>query len=113
MLLLLAAESDGTESAAAAEEAPLELLHFDLGDSGVSLLLKGSWKGTLTANWGMSRSELGWQGAAADSPLLFSQEAELSLSLWLRERWFVEAGFLDGHEQAAEILSVTASWEQP
>jgi hypothetical protein len=96
-----AAESTVTETEmnrlreAVVEEAPPELLHFDLGDSAVSLLLKGSWKGTLTANWGMSRSFLGWQGAATDSPLLFAQETDLTLSLWIRERWFMEAGFLD------------------
>jgi hypothetical protein len=83
---------------AVSEEAPPELLRFDLGDSDVSLFLKGSWKGSLAANWGMAHSEFGWQGASTDSPLLFTQEADLTLSLWLRERWFVEAGFLDDYD---------------
>ncbi|MDR3123724.1 MAG: hypothetical protein LBU16_08115 [Treponema sp.] len=83
---------------AAAGEAPPELFRFDLGDSEVSMLLKGSWKGTLAANWGLSHSEAGWQAASTDSPLLFAQEADLTLSLWLRERWFLEAGFLDDHD---------------
>jgi hypothetical protein len=80
------------------EEAPPELLHFDLGNSDVSLFLKGSWKGSLEASWGMSQDEFGWQAASTDSPLLFSQEADLTLSLWLRERWFLEASFLDDYD---------------
>jgi hypothetical protein len=83
---------------AVAQEAPPELLSFDLGDSDVSLFLKGSWKGTLAANWGLSQGETGWHAASTDSPLLFTQEADLTLSLWLRERWFVEAGFLDDYD---------------
>jgi hypothetical protein len=115
LLLLCAARRPGADPAAAANpavsaeelarlqeavsgEAPPELLSFSLGDSDVSLFLRGSWKGTLAANWGMSRSEFGWQAASTDSPLLFTQEADLTLSLWLRERWFVEAGFLDDYD---------------
>lgn len=85
-------------SEAVSEEAPPELLTFNLGDSDVSLFLKGSWKGTLTGNWGVSHSELGLQAASTDSPVLFAQEADLTLSLWLRERWFLEAGFLDDYD---------------
>jgi hypothetical protein len=109
LLLLLTFQRAGADPAvderelarlqeALGEEAPPELLHFDLGDSDVSMLLKGSWKGTLIANWGVSRSELGRQAASTDSPILFTQEADLTLSLWIRERWFVEAGFLDDYD---------------
>ncbi|MDR1596376.1 MAG: hypothetical protein LBR99_01600, partial [Treponema sp.] len=85
-------------SEAISEEAPPELLTFNLGDSDVSLFLKGSWKGTLTGSWGLSHSDLGLQAASSDSPVLFAQEADLTLSLWLRERWFLEAGFLDDYD---------------
>jgi hypothetical protein len=80
------------------EEAPPELLNFDLGNSDVSLFLTGSWKGTLSGNWGLSQGDTGWGVAPGDSPLLFAQEADLTLSLWLRERWFLEAGFLDDYD---------------
>jgi hypothetical protein len=85
-------------SEAVSEEASPELLTFNLGDSDVSLFVKGSWKGTLTGSWGLSHSDLGLQAASTDSPVLFAQEADLTLSLWLRERWFLEAGFLDDYD---------------
>ncbi|WP_010256662.1 hypothetical protein [Treponema primitia] len=83
---------------AVSEEASPELLSFDLGDSDVSLFLKGSWKGTLTGSWGLSHSDLGLQAASVDSPILFAQEADMTLSLWLRERWFLETSFLDDYD---------------
>ena len=76
-------------------EAPQELLNFSLKDSNVSLFLTGSWKGTLQANFGFSTSPLGTGFAAPETPLLFTQEADLTLSLWINKRWFVEASFLD------------------
>jgi hypothetical protein len=76
-------------------EANAELLALKLGDSAVSLQIAGYWKGSLSANWGISLSPLGAAAVSQDSPLLFQQEADLTLSLWLRERWFVEGSFLD------------------
>jgi hypothetical protein len=76
-------------------EAPAELASFTLGDTDVSLQISGYWKGELQANWGMARSSLGWAAVSSDSPVLFTQEADLTLSLWVRDRWFVEANFLD------------------
>jgi hypothetical protein len=79
-------------------EAPAELIALKLGDSEVSLQMAGYWKGTLSANWGLSLSPLGAAAVSQDSPLLFQQEADLTLSLWIRERWFVEGSFLDDHK---------------
>jgi hypothetical protein len=76
-------------------EAPTELLSLQLGDTDVSLQVSGYWKGEFQVNWGMSKSSLGWAAASTDSPVLFTQEADLTLSLWIRDRWFVEANFLD------------------
>ncbi|GHV95108.1 hypothetical protein AGMMS50293_14280 [Spirochaetia bacterium] len=78
-----------------AEEAPSELVGLKLGDTDVSLQLSGYWKGTLQGNLGFSSSPLGTRAVSPDSPVLFTQEADLTLSLWIRDRWFVEANFLD------------------
>ncbi len=78
-------------------EAQAQLLNLTLGDSDVSLFLSGYWKGTLSGNFGVSLTPLGWMATSTDSPILFTQEADLTLSLWIRERWFVEASFLDDY----------------
>ncbi|MDR0585911.1 MAG: hypothetical protein LBG26_01595 [Treponema sp.] len=80
------------------EEADSELMRMNISDSEVSLVVKGFWKGTLTANWGISRGPLGISPDSEDSPLLFTQEADLTLSLWIRERWFLEVSFLDDYD---------------
>ncbi|MDR1618915.1 MAG: hypothetical protein LBS06_07715 [Treponema sp.] len=76
-------------------DAPTELVSLQLGSSDVSLQAAGYWKGEFQVNWGMARSSLGWAAASSDSPVLFTQEADLTLSLRVRDRWFVEANFLD------------------
>jgi hypothetical protein len=78
-------------------EAAAELVSLKLGDSEVSLQVSGYWKGTLSGNLGISLTPLGTAAASPDSPILFQQEADLTLSLWLRERWFLEAAFLDDY----------------
>ncbi|MDR0554300.1 MAG: hypothetical protein LBG76_05830 [Treponema sp.] len=82
---------------APAEEAAPELLALSLGDSEVSLFLNGFWKGTFSAGYGITLSPLGLSAASGESPFLFTQEADLTLSLWIRRKWFVEAGFLDDY----------------
>ncbi|MDR2143568.1 MAG: hypothetical protein LBP29_04275, partial [Treponema sp.] len=81
-----------------ADEADSELVRMNINDSEVSLILNGFWKGTLTANWGISSGPLGVSPDSGDSPLLFTQEADLTLSLWIRERWFLEVSFLDDYD---------------
>jgi hypothetical protein len=79
------------------EEAGSELVSLNLGDASVSLFLAGSWKGRLNANWGIALTPLGAQAISGEAPLLFAQEVDLTLSLWINDRWFVEAGFLDDY----------------
>ncbi|MDR1319031.1 MAG: hypothetical protein LBJ90_05350 [Treponema sp.] len=79
-------------------EANAELVSLKLGDSEVSLQVSGFWKGTLQGNFGLSFTPLGTEVVSPDSPILFTQEADLTLSLWIRNRWFVEAGFLDDYD---------------
>jgi hypothetical protein len=80
-------------------EPPQEIMDFSLGDSGVSLFMTGSWMGALQGNAGFSTSALGTKFASPQTPLLFTQEADLTMSLWLNKRWFVEATFLDDSEK--------------
>jgi len=76
-------------------EAPNELMRYSLGDSSVSLFMTGFWKGELQGNAGFSVSPIGTEFASPESPLLFKQEVDLTMSLWINNRWFVEANFLD------------------
>jgi hypothetical protein len=80
------------------EEARSELMSVDLGDTDVSLYMAGSWKAEATASMGFALTPLGVQAISQNSPLLFTQEADLTLSLWIRDRWFVEASFLDDYD---------------
>jgi hypothetical protein len=99
--VFLAAESPATELSVdalrrrIAGEAPAELVGLKLGDTDVSLQIAGYWKGALQGNLGFAVSPLGTQAVSPDSPVLFTQEADLTLSLWILDRWFVEANFLD------------------
>ena len=70
------------------------LIEMSLGDSDVSLFLAGSWGGSLQLNPGLSFSPLGTGIASPEVPF-FSQEADITLSLWINDKWFVEANFLD------------------
>jgi len=80
-------------------EARQELMNVSLGSSGVSLFAAGSWMGDLQGNFGLSDSPLGYGFASPDSPLLYKQEVDLTLSLWINSRWFVEANFTDDSAQ--------------
>jgi len=71
-----------------------ELLSLNLGDASVSLNLHGRWKGTINASMGFAFTPLGSEALKGDTPF-FMQEGDLSLSLWIWDRWFVEAGFMD------------------
>ncbi|MDR1176943.1 MAG: hypothetical protein LBK83_15900 [Treponema sp.] len=77
------------------EEAKTELAGFQLGDTDVDLFISGFWNSTLQANYGFShnREFNQFYAKSEDSPVLFTQEADLTLSLWIQERWFLEASF--------------------
>jgi len=80
-------------------EARQELMSVSLGSSDVSLFATGSWKGDLQFNFGFSNSPLGIGFASPQTPLLYQQEVDLTLSLWISNRWFVEANFVDDSAQ--------------
>ena len=71
-----------------------ELMNLSLGDSSVSLNIRGRWKGTLNASLGMAFTPFGVKALLGEEPF-FAQEGDLTLSLWLRDRWFLEASFMD------------------
>ena len=81
-------------------ETPEELMNYKLGDANVSLFMTGTWYGELQLNFGFYNSPLLGTGfASPQTPLLFKQEADLTMALWINERWFVEASFLDDSSQ--------------
>ena len=71
-----------------------ELINLDLNDASVSLFLRGRWKGTLQASFGFALTPFGASALTGDTPF-FAQEGDLTLSLWILDRWFVEANFMD------------------
>ncbi|MCL2276361.1 MAG: hypothetical protein FWC21_00540 [Treponema sp.] len=77
------------------DEAPKEFLSLTLGDANVSLFITGSWKIDLLGNFGFITSPLGTAFASPETPPFFKQEADLGLSLWINDKWFVEVNFLD------------------
>jgi hypothetical protein len=77
------------------EEDPAELTNLKIGDTDVSLEIHGFWNPGLSLTWGITNSPFGLGVASVGSPFLFEQEVDLTLALWIRERWFVEANFQD------------------
>ena len=77
-----------------ANQAPAELVNLNLSDSEVSLRIAGRWKGTLQGSWGVGLTPFGATAITDDTPI-FTQEGDITLGLWIRDRWFVEASFMD------------------
>ena len=75
-------------------EAPNEIMSFSIRDAEVSLFLTGSWKFDLQFNPGFFVSPQGTGYASSNTPI-FMQEADVTLALWINNKWFVEANFLD------------------
>jgi hypothetical protein len=81
-----------------AEEAEPTLFKLSRTDNSVTLLLQGSWEAGLNAQGGVALTELGLQAAATNNPLLLTQRVDLTLRLWIRDHWFIEASFLDNYD---------------
>ena len=76
------------------DEAPGELVNLSLNDTSVSLRIAGRWKASLEAGIGFALTPLGAAAITSDTPF-FTQEGDLTLSLWIKEKWFVESSFMD------------------
>jgi len=81
-----------------AEEASSRLFNMDIFNTNVSLFISGHWKGSLSFNWGIANSSLGTAPNSENAPVLFTQETDLTLSLWIWQKWFLEASFVDGYD---------------
>ncbi len=86
------------------EEAPPALFNLDRGDADVDLYLLGSWNVSSTWATGIAfHPPLPGSGDRVTYPYvypgfetnLFDQTVDLTLSLWLYERYFFEASFAD------------------
>ncbi|MCL2879296.1 MAG: hypothetical protein FWF29_03540, partial [Treponema sp.] len=82
-------------------ESSAELASFKLGDADVSLNVSGSWKATLQGNLGLSFSPTGTQAISPDTPILFTQESDVTLDLRILDKWFVEASVLNNLDNYA------------
>jgi len=81
-----------------AEEASSQFFNMDLFNTNVSLFISGFWKGSLGFNWGIANTLLGTAPNSENSPVLFTQETDITLSLWMWKKWFLEASFVDGYD---------------
>ncbi|MFP4618218.1 MAG: hypothetical protein ACLFMZ_05185, partial [Spirochaetaceae bacterium] len=77
------------------EEAPSSLLNTQLGDADVDLFLEGTWTSSFSGGFGWSRDNRSSETRFSTFPdmtdgLSFSQIPELTLSLWVMDRFFFE-----------------------
>jgi hypothetical protein len=99
-------------------EAPATLLPLKIGDTGVDISLAGSWTasasygfGSLLVPGGQPRSLDGLPGIALGPA--FSQVPDLSLSLTLLERWFIEVSILGGFDANSLLMGYRGDGEEP
>lgn len=84
------------------EEAAESVLSTQLGDEDVELYLSGAWKGSMELSGG-----LGFAGdkdpifpapfPGLSQGFLFQQSPDLLISLWIAEKYFFEASFIEGY----------------
>jgi len=79
------------------EEASSRLVNMDINNTNVALFINGYWKGSLGITWGLANSAFGINPYSNNVPLLFTQETDITLSLWIWQKLFIEANFLDGY----------------
>ncbi len=80
---------------AAAGEASPYLFDFNLGDNEINLHWEGYWRVTFTAGGGFGKitNQTAFPGLSRGTR--FFQEPDLTLTLWLDDRWFLETTFLE------------------
>ena len=92
-----AQQPEGDEEAE--EGAGPYLLDFKLGDSDVDLIWEGYWRMSLVGGGSFGRRGEKNRFQGLREGVSFFQEPDLTISLWLNNRWFLEASFLEGFER--------------
>jgi hypothetical protein len=99
-------------------EAPATLLPLKIGDAGVDISLAGSWSARLSAAVGLlvvpgepARPFDGLPGIAPG--IAFSQVPDLSLSLTLLDRWFIEVSVLGGFDANSLLMGYRGVGDEP
>lgn len=102
-LLLLPLSISAQQFIPAEEEAPVSLFSAEIGDADVSLFLFGSWDLSLTGSLGLGYNSELKELKLATFPgmtpgVQFKQVPDLTISLWLLNRYFFEATILEDSE---------------
>jgi hypothetical protein len=91
------------------EEAPESIFQFDIGDAEVDLFLSGEWqaRSEFGYTWRIPLSsatpaQLSIPGLAGPLPL--ANRVDLTISLWLLERYFLEASISDEFDTSTLLL---------
>ncbi|MBI9103623.1 MAG: hypothetical protein JEY99_14510 [Spirochaetales bacterium] len=79
-------------------EAPASLFDLDMENEDVELFIKGNWDAKMSASWGFGYSKergLFQDSSHASIPVGFDfeQQPDITLSLWLFDRYFIETNF--------------------
>ncbi len=94
--------NDEPEIELIAEEAPETIWDMTIGDTDVDLYLAGSWKMGIAAGLSVQSGPSGVIFPAAFPGLTkfnFYQEPDLTISLWLMNKFYLETSFLEGFDK--------------
>jgi hypothetical protein len=99
------------------EEAPEALIQTSLGDADVGLFLKGSWGLSLTGSLGYGYNTETKITEAYPFPdfaqgFQFKQVPDITLSLWLMNRFFLETSFKEDSESNTFLLGYRTTEEE-
>ncbi len=118
LILVLTAFRGFSENSAPlpSEEAPTSIFSSKIGDSDVDLYLSGYWKINLTGGLGFSWDSTGSGIEATPFPgfsstPVFSQEPDITLSLWLQNQYFFELSFIDDYALNTFLFGYNAAHE--
>lgn len=107
----LAGQSPPGQPPLPSEEAPAALF-ASLADEEVDIYVAGSWQADLTAGFALTWNSLSPVMQTTVIPeitsgLRFSQYPDLTISVWLMERWFFDMSVLEGYE----LNSIVAGYQ--
>ena len=92
-------KTDTESSLPLSSEASAYLIDTKIGDSDVDLIWDGYWRMSLVTggSFGKKTADSTFPGLAQGTS--FIQEPDITLTLWLNNRWFLETSFLEGFER--------------